>query len=402
METDHEPDLISELPIGIIETILTKLPIRDAVQTCILSTKWRYKWASLTHLIFDDRITTKCDLRVQGHTEYTFLNFVTRCLFLHEGPIHKFSLCSSYLKSSPNIDQLLLFISRKAVKELSLELGTNDWFTAPSCIFLCKNLTHLKLVRCELNPPSNFDGFSCLKYLTLKQVSMPRVDIECLMSRCPLLESLTLSHFDCLELTLRAPNLKYLILDGYILEYCEQSSSCRFEKLLGGVPKLERLNIHYTKHLSTDCTGNSRKLSTIIFHDFKFIELHQVGFDDVKEIFIVLQLIVNSPNLKALQISGLSYTNDAMEAPDLQLWDKKSFIDCTFNQLKTVKLSNLSGEPHEMKLIKFLLERSPCLEEMSIMPRLCLKERRLNMLIDLVGFRRASPRASINFIHELV
>ncbi|KAL0424828.1 UNVERIFIED_CONTAM: F-box/FBD/LRR-repeat protein [Sesamum radiatum] len=228
----------------------------------------------------------------------------------------------------------------------------------------------LELVRCELDPPPNFKGFLCLKYLNLQQVLIPPDDIECLISSCPLLESLTLSYFDSLELTVRAPNLKYLILEGEFKDLClantpllvaisvamymtddiaehfEQSSSCNFDKFLGGVPKLERLigHIYFTK--------------------------------------------------------GSSNTSAATRAPDLQFWDENFSTDCTLRQLKTVKLTDVSGVPHEMKFIKFLLEHSPSLEEMSITPSLYVTEGRLNMLIDLVSFRRASPQASIVFIHE--
>ncbi|KAI3467181.1 hypothetical protein Pfo_023844 [Paulownia fortunei] len=423
MEKDSERDLISELPQSIIETILTKLPVRDAVRTSILSTRWRYKWASLTHLVFDDRSATHYNDRTV--VQDGIVNFITRFLFLHDGPIHKFSLCSSYLQSSPDIDQWLLFISRKDVKELVLELGEGEWFRAPSCVFSCKNLSRLELFRCELDPPPNFKGFSCLKYLNLQQVLIPPDDIECLISSCPLLESLTLSYFDSLELTVRAPNLKYLILEGEFKDLClastpllvaisvamymtddiaehfEQSSSCNFQKLLGGVPKLERLigHIYFTKYLSI---GNGQGRSPITYHHLKFVELYQVSFDDIKEVMVVLQLIVNSPNLKALQISGSSNTSSAMRAPDLQFWNEKFSIGCTLHQLKTVKLTDVSGVPHEMKFIKYLLEHSPSLEEMSIMPSSYVTEGRLNMLIDLVSFRRASPQASIIFIHEPV
>ncbi|XP_011077658.1 F-box/FBD/LRR-repeat protein At1g13570 isoform X2 [Sesamum indicum] len=379
---DLDRDFLSDLPQSIIETILTKLPIRDAVRTSILSNRWRYKWASMTHLVFDDRSATQFNDRMV--VEDRIVNFITRFLFLHDGPIHKFSLSSSFLQSSPDIDQWLLFISRKDVKELILELGEGEWFRAPSCVFSCKNLMRLELVRCELDPPPNFKGFLCLKYLNLQQVLIPPDDIECLISSCPLLESLTLSYFDSLELTVRAPNLKYLILEGEFKDLClantplliaisvamymtddiaehfEQSSSCNFDKFLGGVPELERLigHIYFTK------------------------------------------LIVNSPNLKALQISGSSNTSAATQAPDLQFWDEKFSTDCMLRQLKTVKLTDVSGVPHEMKFIKFLLEHSPSLEEMSITPSLYVTEGRLNMLIDLVCFRRASPQASIVFIHE--
>ncbi|EYU28924.1 hypothetical protein MIMGU_mgv1a006986mg [Erythranthe guttata] len=423
MEEHTGRDLISELPQGIIETILTKLPIGDAVRTSVLSTRWRNKWALLTHLVFNDRSA------IQFHDitalQHIIVNFVTRFLFLHDGPIHKFSLCTSYLQSSPDIDQWLLFISRKDVKELILELGEGEWFRAPSSVFSCKNLTRLELVRCELDPPPNFKGFLFLKYLSLQQVLIPPDDVERLISSCPLLESLTLSYFDSLELTVRAPNLKYLILEGEFKDLClantpllvaisvamymtddiaehfEQSSSCNFDKLLGGVPNLERLigHIYFTKYLSI---GNGRGRSRITYNQLKFIELYQVSFDDMKEVLVVLQLIMHSPNLKALQISGSSNTSGTMRSPDSEIWDEKFSIDCTFHKLKTVKLTDVSGVPHEMKFIKYLLERTPGLEEMSITPGLYVTDKRLNMLIDLVSFRRASPQASIVFIHEPV
>lgn len=42
------------LPQSIIETILAKVPTRDAVRTSILSKKWRYQWATMTQLVLDE------------------------------------------------------------------------------------------------------------------------------------------------------------------------------------------------------------------------------------------------------------------------------------------------------------------------------------------------------------
>ncbi|KAF5942780.1 hypothetical protein HYC85_020422 [Camellia sinensis] len=93
-------DLISDLPQSIIETILTKLPIRDAVRTFSLSSKWRYIWANLTQLVFDDNCATLCNDK--GAVEDSLAKFITRFLFLHDGPIHKFSL----IVNSPCLQEL--------------------------------------------------------------------------------------------------------------------------------------------------------------------------------------------------------------------------------------------------------------------------------------------------------
>lgn len=100
-------------------------------------------------------------------------------------------------------------------------------------------------------------------------------------------------------------------------------------------------------------------------------------------------------------LQGSSNTSAASRDHDLKFWDENFSDDFTLHELKTVKLTDVSSVPLEMRFIKFLLEHSPGLEEMSITPSLYVTEGRLAMLIDLVSFRRASPQASIVFVHEL-
>lgn len=368
-------DVISDLPQSIVETILTKLPIRDAVRTSILSSKWRYKWANLTHLVFDDRCSSLYNDK--GLVEGNLVKFITRFLFLHDGPIHMFTLSSTYLQGSPYIDQWLLFLSRKDVKELVIKLGDQEWFRAPTCLFSCRKLTRLELIRCELDPPPSFKGFLSLKCLVLQQVFIAPDKVENLLSSCPLLESLTLSYFDSLALSICAPNLKYLFLEGEFkdirlentpllifvsvsmymtddtAEHFEQSSSCNFDKFLGGVPCLQRLigYIYFTKvrHHSfpfLSCglvylcmfwpngllmlyffcpkylsVGNELGKLPITYSHLKIVQLYEVSFEDMKEILVVLRLILNSPILQELQISVsiLELVNKLMSDEDCHL-----------------------------------------------------------------------------------
>ncbi|KAJ6982288.1 hypothetical protein NC653_025410 [Populus alba x Populus x berolinensis] len=357
----EDPDMISDLPQSILESILTRLPIRDA-----------------------------------------------------------FQLSTSYLQCCPDIDQWILFLSRSDIKELVLELGEGEWFRVPSCLFNCKKLTCLELFRCEFDPPPTFKGFLCLRSLSLHQVLVAPEAIESLISGCPLLESLALSYFDSLALNIHAPNLKYLCLEGEFTDIClentpllvamsvamymndetaecfEQSSKCNFIKFLGGVPRLERLagHIYFTKYLSI---GDYPGSLAITYSHLKIIELYQVSFEDMKEIRVVLRLIMNSPNLKELRISGSSTAVASVEAPNLEFWAKECPKDCTFKQLKVVKMTDMFGVPHEMEFMKFLLANSPVLETMSITPCVYVMDGRLNMLIQLVRFRRASAEAEIIF-----
>ena len=124
MDDVSSPDLISDLPQSIIEGILTRLPIRDAVRTSILSSKWRYKWATLTQLVFDEKCVILSNDRCE--VEDSLVKFITKALFLHQGPIHKFQLTTTHLQCCPDIDQWLLFLSRNDIKELVLELGEGE------------------------------------------------------------------------------------------------------------------------------------------------------------------------------------------------------------------------------------------------------------------------------------
>lgn len=265
----ESPDLISDLPQSILENILTRLSIRDAIRTSVLSTKWRYKWSTLTDLAFDEKCVSPSTDRALVETN--LVRFITGVLLLHQGPIHKFHLSTSSLQCRPDIDQWLLFLSRNGIKELVLELGEGE-FRVPSCLFKCLKLTRLELCHCEFDPPKSFNGFSSLKSLNLHQILVSPEAIESLISGCPLLEFLSLSYFDSLVLSISAPNLMYLYLDGefkdiflentpklvaisvsmYMHEDVadfEQSSDYNLVKFLGGVPLLEKLvgYIYFTK-----------------------------------------------------------------------------------------------------------------------------------------------------------
>jgi hypothetical protein len=45
-------DLISNLPDGVLQHMLSFLPAQDAVRTCVLAKRWRHMWESTTVLRF--------------------------------------------------------------------------------------------------------------------------------------------------------------------------------------------------------------------------------------------------------------------------------------------------------------------------------------------------------------
>lgn len=69
-------DRLSDLPESILTDILSRLPTRDAVRTCVLSKQWEKKWTSIYNLEFKD-------VQFRGHgpsRKDRFSNFVDRVL----------------------------------------------------------------------------------------------------------------------------------------------------------------------------------------------------------------------------------------------------------------------------------------------------------------------------------
>jgi len=167
-----EVDRISNLPGHIMDKILTQLSLRDAVRTSILSSKWRYRRVTIP----DSKI----------------VNVVDHVLLLHPGPIHKFKLSHRDLQGVNDIDRWILVLSRGSISELVLEIWKGHRYKLPSSVYSCGKLVHLELFNCLLKPPTTVYGFRSLKSLDLQHITMEQDVFEHLISRCPLLERLTL------------------------------------------------------------------------------------------------------------------------------------------------------------------------------------------------------------------
>ena len=216
VEPEPDPDRISCLPGHVIDQILTYLPVREAVRTSVLSTKWRNKWYTLPNLVFDRNCVAAID--DQLFIERKFLKIVDHVLLLHSGPINMFKFYDEHLIGESflsDIDRWILHLTRSSIKELVLEVWIEGYYKIPWCLFSCQSLHHLKLHWCCLKPPTTFEGFRSLKSLDLNLVTVAQDAFENLISGCPLLEKLKLIEVDGFtQINICAPNLKFLEIDG--------------------------------------------------------------------------------------------------------------------------------------------------------------------------------------------
>ncbi|KAK1369985.1 F-box/FBD/LRR-repeat protein [Heracleum sosnowskyi] len=372
-------DFISHLPQELVVSILTQLPIRDAVKTSILSTKWRYQWANLTQLVFDQHDTNFSFVGDNQVAKTEFQDFISRFLLLHHAPIRNFKLITSDLKNPSDLDQWLLFLSRKPIKKLVLDVGGHQdpLLYTPPCIFLFQNLTRLKLCGFAVKPPPGFQGFPCLKYLTLDRDTISLEVVENLISSCPLLEKFKCRCIDQLALTVRAPNLRHLTVVASFEDLYLQNTPLLASLYIDFCEKVLEAIILVKVPLTFDC--------------LKFIDLRGITFENMNKAY-VLHLLLQSPNLQKLKVwtavFGWARFQDA--DADLEFWERECPPDFAFKQLKIVDMEGVYTE-NDVEFIKFVLPRSPVLEVMTIW----VDRREMEMADEVLHLQRACPKIDV-------
>ncbi|XP_016452021.1 F-box/FBD/LRR-repeat protein At1g13570-like isoform X2 [Nicotiana tabacum] len=330
--------LPTNLPENVINAILMRLPLRDAVRTSILSKQWRYKWCRLPQLTLDDKIWKTTNNLLSPSIKFT--NIMYNILTLHSGPITKFTLSMSELKKYPKIDSLIYFLSRNGIEHLVVQFSEWNLYKLPSSFFTCSQLRHLTLQNCLICPPPAFKGFNMLISLELCHVSVSSISLESLISSSPYLENLVLKISDTLShIQIKAP-LKYVPhltkLSLMYGESYEDSEKCDLDKFLQSFPVLEHLHLEY---------GSS-----------------QVSMDE-------------SDN----EVDEVS----------------ASFSDVTLNHLRTVKVEGITCTMLEMQLVKLLLANAPMLVRMLIEPGPYYAYTEAKILAEFTKYQRASPKAEI-------
>lgn len=398
-----DSDTISNLPRNVTDTVLTCLPLRDAVRTSILSKKWRYCWMDLPKLVFDE---TMCQVSVNNEllARYKLISIIYQVLLLHRGPLLKFSLSHPVLESCPEIDNFIMFLSKSRVEEFNLNILKGEKYKMPSSFFSCRELTHLNVSSCVFTPPPDFKGFRRLTSLKFVNVVLATDLFKSFVSTCAQLEKLTLinpSRFHCLGIS--APNLKYLHLEGtreqIVIDESEEDihlkegEKCRLAKFFRGLPALTQLITNFVLLEKFAADGVPKKLPTSI--NLKILKLSEISLDALGEMSILFSLIGSSPSIQRIEIEAYP----PLKVDVAPVLDFLKALDCPadiiLDELREVQLTSISGMEPELEFIKILLSKSPVLETMLIKPKLDDVVSRLELLKKLTRFQRSSPTAEI-------
>ncbi|KAI8539285.1 hypothetical protein RHMOL_Rhmol09G0169900 [Rhododendron molle] len=438
--TDGNLDLISDLPRHIIDCVLNRLPLHDAVRTSILSRKWRGYWATLRHLdlgyefylFIKDAVENKFyryDILLHDKYKYEYKRIISRIFMLHIGPLVKVNLYIPKLDASEHplrdTDLWILYLSRKNIKELTLTYKNRERHLLPRCFFSCRDLTHLELRNIVLEPPPNFKGFRNLLAIQCTGVKFKANMFESLMYGSPLLQKLVFENCSGMNhFKVSAPNLEILrfednrrfktigfenvpkladvTISTLYTEVDHFAKSPHLLEFLTSLPKVTRLSLNgdFLRLLAGDTLP--QQLPTTVVEGLKYLKLNSLDFANFDEVSCALCLIRNAPNLKQLEIQACTTREDTL-APKWGYMEAGAPFGCTLDGLRVVKMKLIRGFKPELEFVQFLLANSPFLEKMSIDWSLytghsqAQRKLILDMATELIRcYRAASPTVDIS------
>lgn len=223
-----EEDISSRLPDSILHQILSSIDTRSAVQTSVLSKRWRYLWTSLPnlHLDYDEFPGTDgCDTKMRRFTHFVNQVFSRR----DTSNVFRFYLWSSYYLDPSLVRNCLFYAFQHNVQELIL------WAAYPKPLEFptFESLTSLALVCNDFcTPPDKPLQLPALKTLQLSCCSYCCANfITQTVGNCPNLETLILDDLMLKSLNITAPNLR-------TLELAYKDESCNESEIVVSAPRL--------------------------------------------------------------------------------------------------------------------------------------------------------------------
>ncbi|XP_077249533.1 F-box/FBD/LRR-repeat protein At1g13570-like [Tasmannia lanceolata] len=435
-------DRMSDLPKPILTSILSLLPIEQAVRTSILSKKWRYLWNSIPNL----ELTDTMDLPHEDNYVYEidlnrWLSVVYHILLSHQHPIEKCRFSINFVEPyTLDFHNFILCLSKKGIQELILfNTGINFYKITPYA-FLCNSLKKLELWNCEVNLPFSFKRFGTLKTLELCSVAITNGQLERLISCCPVLERLRLDA--CVwgsNLCISAPNLKtleidtrspigislkdvssldhasfwfawsctkiiykrYQVVDGEeVVDQVEEGRTdevSQIVKLLMSLHHVQSLSLYFVESFAECLLGE--KLPERLPAQYQLVNLKKltmlVNLTDVSATSILSCLLRSCPCLEDLVIE-ISMFDPPSHFVELDYWEKQRPSECLIYHLKKVQIDGVYPDcDYVMGFVKYLLMSAHVLKRMSISHYPHLGEKAKDRLFEFLLLRKASPCAVV-------
>ncbi|GKA50956.1 F-box domain containing protein [Tanacetum coccineum] len=226
-------DIISQMPDDVLVMILSFLPIKEAVVTSCLSSRWRFLWGNVTRLKFE---ATPNFLIGDDSKWYKYMNQVNNVIHSYNLSIVKdfrirFNVSNRH---SAVINEWLQYAVNKKVEFLELNfMDHNDRFAD---YYFPVRLFDTQLNR-RPSPNTMFVEILSLKKLVLKKVNVTEAILQEFLTNCPHLETINSVNVDSFPVL---PNVKKLrlVIGG-------KKSDCLLDlaSILNACPNLQTFEI---------------------------------------------------------------------------------------------------------------------------------------------------------------
>ncbi|XP_022737183.1 F-box/FBD/LRR-repeat protein At4g00160-like [Durio zibethinus] len=303
-------DRISELPDHLLHHILSFMPMQMAIQTSVLSTRWRHLW----------KHTQVVDFHTLPLSFWESVDYspISRSLDLIESPaIESFTVVGHVgFHSHPHLGKWVDFALSRNVHTLRIGLMSSfpstRFFKLPESLFTNNGQTQklevLFLSYMDYTPPPGVtfsgSGFASLHTLVLAKCKLDDRTVELLLLECLVLEVLVLDR--CVELAnvnIRGPNLKLQHLA--FKWYKDNHNDGEFRLLDVDTPGL--LTLIYSGDLTNIRLKNCQGFGKIILLG-KEEKINEANIDHIRELINqVTQVRTLGVNSQFLQFVAKEY-----------------------------------------------------------------------------------------------
>nr|XP_051189198.1 uncharacterized protein LOC127302698 isoform X2 [Lolium perenne] len=381
-------DHMSRLSCQLRREIVSRLPIKDAARTAVLSTLWRAIWLSTPLILMDAHLLPER----QGicPTPAAIIAAVSSILEAHPGPFRCVHLiCCNMNSCLPQLARWLQLLAAKGVQELVLV--NHKWLhqvPLPATFFSITTLTRLYLGQWKLPHISALRGvlFPELRELGICCVRMDHHrEADYLIARCIKLEILNiLGVVEGLRLHLVSPTLRCVQICFSMMDDFAVVKAPRLERLvlyrcraprgfctrvrIGDAPRLNSFGFLEPGQLlqiqNTVIVPGMKVSTRSIVSSVKVLSL-TVRFGVHNSVKMVPAFLKCFPNVERLHIMS-----EKCDKPSRYLnrkfWEMSGPIENVASCIKVMSLREFRGEPSGVGFLEFFFQRARVLEVATI------------------------------------